>query len=130
MTSGTGPDTGIAPWLSVADATAAVAFYVAAFGAVERERLPDDAGGVVVANLAVGAAEIWVQQDDEVNPPALGDRSPVRMILSVDDPDVTFATAVAAGATVVAPVHEAHGWRVGRVADPSGHHWEVGRRLS
>jgi PhnB protein len=54
----------------------------------------------------------------------------VRMILTVDDPDSVFADAVAAGATEVSGVHEGHGWRIGRIADPSGHHWEIGRRLA
>jgi PhnB protein len=119
---------GIAPWLSVADGHAAVGFYRAAFGAAELERL-EDAGRVVVARLAIGGADFWVQEDPEGDPHALGDRSPVRMILTVDDPDAMLARAVAAGARQVAPVHEDHGWRVGRLADPSGHHWEVGRRL-
>jgi PhnB protein len=118
----------IAPWLSVADGGAAVEFYRAAFGAVERERL-EDAGRVVVAQLAIGGADVWVQEDPEGDPHALGERSPVRMILTVDDPDAVFARAVAAGALQVAPVHEDHGWLVGRIADPSGHHWEIGRRL-
>jgi len=26
-------------------------------------------------------------------------------------------------------VQEAHGWRLGRVVDPFGHHWEIGRPL-
>jgi PhnB protein len=51
------------------------------------------------------------------------------MILTVDDPDAVFARAVSAGATEVFPVGEGNGWRVGRVADPSGHHWEVGKPL-
>jgi PhnB protein len=54
----------------------------------------------------------------------------VRMILTVGDPDSVFARAVMAGATEVAPVAEGHGWRVGRVADPSGYHWEIGRPLT
>ena len=54
---------------------------------------------------------------------------PVRMILSVDDPDAVFARAFGAGATVVNAMYEGHGWRIGRVADPFGHHWEIGRRL-
>jgi len=41
--------TAISPWLSVADATDAVAFYTAAFSAVALERLDDDAGRVAVA---------------------------------------------------------------------------------
>ena len=35
----------------------------------------------------------------------------------------------AAGATVVRPVTEEHRWRLGRIRDPFGHHWEIGRPL-
>ena len=120
----------IAPWLSVADATRAVEYYKAAFGAIELERLEDEAGNVVVAQLSIGGAYFWVQQDEETDPHALGDRSPVRMILTVEDPDSVFARAIGAGATEVTPITEDHGWRSGRVADPSGHHWEVGKPLT
>jgi PhnB protein len=81
----------IAPWLSVADVTRAVEYYKAAFGALELERLEDEAGSVVVAQLSIGGADFWVQQDEETNPHALGDRSPVRTILTVEDPDAVFA---------------------------------------
>jgi len=47
----------IAPWLSVADGPGAVDYYTAAFGAVERYRLEDDTGRVVVAQLAIGQAD-------------------------------------------------------------------------
>ena len=120
----------IAPWLSVADATTAVDYYKAAFGAVELERLEDEAGHVVVARLSIAGADFWVQQDDESSPEALAGKSPVRMILTVTDPDAVFAQALMAGATEVAPIHEEQGWRIGRVADPSGHHWEIGKPLS
>lgn len=120
----------IAPWLSVADATKAIEYYKAAFGAVEMERLEDEVESMVVAQLTIGEANFWVQQDKETDPHALGDRSPVRMILTVDDPDSVFARAVRAGATEVAPITEGHGWRIGRIADPSGHHWEVGKPLT
>ena len=121
--------TGIAPWLSVADATRAVAFYVRAFGAVEVERLEGGEGRVEVAQLSIGAATFWVQHDPESSPEALGGRSPVRMILVVPDPDRVFAQAIAAGATAIGAVHEEHGWRAGRLADPFGHQWEVARRV-
>ena len=52
------------------------------------------------------------------------------MILTVADPDSTFAQAVAAGARQVAPVAEAYGWRLGHVVDPFGHHWEIGHPLA
>ena len=119
----------IAPWLSVKNATEALSFYRAAFGAVELERLEDEAGDVVVAQLSIDGADFWVATDAASSPEAVEGRS-VRMILSVDDPDSVFASAVAAGATEVAPVSEDYGWRIGRIADPSGHHWEIGRRLA
>src|SRR6266851_3323199 len=121
--------TSIAPWLSVANATQAVDYYKTAFGAVEVERLEDEPGSVVVAQLSIGGATFWVQQDADSSPEALGGRSPVRMILTVDDPDSVFEQAIAAGATEVAAVSEGHGWRIGRVADPFGHHWEIGKPL-
>ena len=119
----------IAPWLSVKNATEALAYYRAAFGAIELERLEDEAGNLVVAQLSIGGADFWIQTDAASSPERLNGRS-VRMILTVDDPDSVFAHALAAGATEVASVAEGHGWRIGRVADPSGHHWEIGRRLA
>ena len=119
----------IAPWLSVRDAAEALTFYRAAFEAVELERLEDDAGAVVVAQLSIDGADFWIQTDPDSSPGGQGGLA-VRMILTVDDPDPVFARAIAAGATEVAPVSEAYGWRIGRVADPFGHHWEVGRRLA
>jgi PhnB protein len=120
--------TGIAPWLSVDNATEALAFYMAAFGAIESERHEDENGDVVVAQLSIQGADFWIQADPDSSPGAIKGMS-VRMILVVDDPDAVFARAMAAGATEVAPVHEGHGWRIGHIADPSGHHGEIGRRL-
>ena len=60
------------------------------------------------------------------SPESLGGGS-VRMILTVPDPDAMFAKALAAGAREVFAVQSAHGWRLGRVVDPFGHHWEIGR---
>jgi len=52
------------------------------------------------------------------------------MVLIVQDPDTVFARAVAAGATVVWQVSDQpYGWRLGRVVDPFGHHWEIGKPL-
>jgi PhnB protein len=119
--------TSIAPWLSVSDGPTAVDYYTAAFGAVERYRLEDDAGRVVVAQLTIGQADFWLQEDPDSSPG--GGEGSIRMILTVEDPDSVFRQAVAAGATEIAPVAEGHGWRIGRLADPFGHQWEVGKPL-
>jgi PhnB protein len=52
------------------------------------------------------------------------------MILTVSDPDALFLKAVKAGASEVFPVGEDHGWRLGRLADPFGLNWEIGRPLT
>ena len=126
------PKTAIAPMLSVRNGAKAIEFYKAAFGAGELFRL-DDESGAVVARLSVGAAEFWVADEspDHLNfsPESLGGGS-VRMVMTVEDPDATLKRAVAAGATVVWPVNDQHGWRVGRIVDPFGHHWEIGKPLS
>ena len=119
--------------LSVRRGRAALAFYAEAFGA----RVVYQVGGTdehesVVAQLAVGEASFWVADESPEHanfaPESLGGGS-VRMLLVVDDPDAVVAQAVAAGAREVYAVEEAHGWRLGRIEDPFGHHWEVGRPL-
>jgi len=119
----------IAPWMAVSDGAKAVEYYGNALGAVERYRLEDGDGRVAVAQLEVGGAAFWVQEDAEGSPRP-GSARPIRIILSVDDPDALFARAIAAGATQVAPVAEEHGWRSGRVTDPFGHDWELARPVT
>jgi PhnB protein len=122
-------ETTIAPWLAVSDGTSAVDFYREALGAVVTYSLDGDAGTVVVAQLTINGAPFWVQEDD-ASGPALGGSRTIRMILTVNDPDALFERAVAAGATLVASVHEEHGWRTGRVTDPFGHDWEFSKPLA
>jgi PhnB protein len=123
------PIPSIAPWLAVSDAAQAVAYYQTAFGATEVYRLDGDGGSIEVAQLSIGSALFWVQNDPNASPEVRGAGS-VRMILSVDDPDTMFDQAVAAGAATVAPVHEEYGWRTGRITDPFGHDWELSKQLS
>jgi PhnB protein len=122
----------IAPMLSVRSGAKAVDFYRAAFGALEAFRLDGD-GGSVVARLSVEGAEFWVADESpqyqNFSPESLGG-STTRMVLVVDDPDAAFQRAVAAGATVVHPMGNNYGWRLGRIVDPFGHHWEIGKPLS
>jgi PhnB protein len=123
--------TAIAPMLSVRNGKRAIEFYKAAFGAAELFRL-DDASGAVVARLSVEGAEFWVADESpqhlNFSPESLGGGT-VRMVMIVDDPDAAFERAVAAGATVVWPVSNQYGWRLGRIVDPFGHHWEIGKPL-
>lgn len=121
----------VSPQLAVRRGREAVDFYRAAFGAREIYRVGGtDEQPEVVSQLAVGDATFWLADES----PAHGNYSPeslggatVRMLLVVPDPEELLAQAVAAGAMEVQPVTEEHGWYLGRVLDPYGHHWEIGK---
>lgn len=123
--------TAIAPMLSVRKGAKAIEFYKAAFGATQLYRI-DAPDGAVVARLAFGGADFWVADESPENgnfsPESLGGGT-VRMVMVVEDPDAAFERAVKAGATAVWPVDNQYGWRIGRIADPFGHHWEIGKPL-
>ena len=126
-------DVRIVPELSVRNGVEAVEFYARPFGAVEVYRVGGtDDNPDVVAELSVGGASFWVS--DEA--PSSGNFSPesvgggtVRMLLVVGDPIAAVERATTAGAREVYPVAEEHGWLLGRIVDPYGHHWEIGRPL-
>jgi PhnB protein len=123
--------TAIAPMLSVRNGVKAIEFYKAAFSAIELFRVADESGAVV-ARLSVAEADFWLADESpehfNFSPESLGGGS-VRMIMIVNDPDAAFDRAVNAGATVVWPVTNEYGWRIGRIVDPFGHHWEIGKPL-
>jgi PhnB protein len=122
----------LAPWLTIYRGGKAIEFYKSAFGASEVYRYDSPAGGCVV-RLSVNGAEFWVSEDP-APPPQSASQSLggdcVRMILTVADPDPLFARALAAGASEIFPISEGHGWRIGRISDPFGLHWEIGHPLT
>jgi PhnB protein len=122
--------TSIQPELWVDRGGAAVRFYQAAFGATVLHLVGE--GDDIVAQLAIGDAAFWIAATESggerLVPRAVGGATG-RLLLVVDDPDAVFAQAVAAGAQDKSAVGEEHGWRVGRVIDPFGHEWEIGKPL-
>ncbi|MFC5260518.1 VOC family protein [Kribbella qitaiheensis] len=125
---------GIQPQLSVRRGRAAMEFYRQAFGAIEIYRVGGtDENPEVVSQLRIGEDLFWVSDEspehENFSPESIGGGT-VRMLLIVADPDASVAQAVAAGATEVARVADEHGWRLGRVRDPFGHHWEIGKPLA
>lgn len=124
--------TQVTPLLNVRRGLAALAFYEAALGAQTIFQV-DDGQGHVVAQLSVDGAEFWLADESpehQNHSPESLKGSSARMLLIVDNPDERFDRAVNAGASVVWPVSDQHGWRVGRVVDPFGHHWEIARKLA
>jgi len=122
--------TSIQPELWVEHAGQAVAFYAQAFGARVLHQVGE--GDDIVAQLAVGEAALWVAAAapdmGRLSPRAAGGATS-RTLLVSDDPDAAARQAVDAGATEKSPVRDEHGWRLGRVVDPFGHEWEIGRPI-
>ena len=119
--------------LAVRRGAAAVEFYKRAFGATEVQRAESPDGNVVV-QLEIGGDRFFVADESvehaNFSPESLGDRSSVRLALIVDEPDAVARRAVVAGAQEMYAVEDQpYGWRLGRVVDPFGHHWEIGRPL-
>lgn len=123
--------TSIQPELWVDRAASAVAYYQKAFGAFVLHRVGE--GEDVVAQLGIGDAAFWVASASadlgRLSPSAIGGATS-RTLLVVDDPATTVRRAVAFGAAERASVGDEHGWRIGRVVDPFGHEWEMGRPLA
>jgi PhnB protein len=124
----------ISPELSVRQGRDAVEFYKAAFGAVEIYRVGGTAEHEeVVAQLSVGKGSFWVADESpehkNFSPESVGG-STVRLLLIAEDPRSVCERAVALGAIEVVPVQKSHGWLLGRIEDPFGHHWEIGKPLT
>ncbi len=125
--------TTLTPNLSVRNGARAVDFYKRAFGATELSRItrPD---GALVAEMSIDGARFFVADESpehrNFSPESLGGSS-VRIDLFVVDPDALQRRAVGAGATEVFPVADQNfGYRMGRVMDPFGHHWLIGKPLA
>jgi PhnB protein len=123
----------LTPMLTVKNALAAIDFYRDAFDAVEQARFTAPTGHVV-AELAIDGLRFFVVDENpgafNLSPRSLAGTT-VRMNLIVDDPDAAAARAIGAGASEIFPVaDQPYGFRQGRVADPDGHHWLIGKPLA
>ena len=122
----------LTPFLTVKDARAVVEFFKKAFGAIEVSRQSAPTGQFIIEMSIEGERFYAVDENRpafNVSPTTLGGTS-VRISLIVDDPDAVADRAVAAGGKIVFPVaDQPYGMRQGRIADPEGHHWLIGKLL-
>jgi PhnB protein len=122
----------LTPFLTVKNARVIVEFYKKAFGAIELSRQSSPSGQFVIEMSLDGEHFYAVDENPagfNLSPTALGGTT-VRMSLIVEDPDAVADRAVAAGARIVFPIaDQPYGMRQGRIADPEGHHWLIGKPL-
>ena len=119
---------GAIPYLTVSNASKAIAFYKAAFGAAEVLCI-EHGGKVGHAELEIGEARIMLcdefPEHDALSPQTIGG-TPVMIHLYVEDVDAFAARAIGAGIKVLRPVTDHfYGERGGKFEDPSGHRWWI-----
>jgi PhnB protein len=117
----------------VQGAERAAAFYTEAFGAQEVSRIPVPDGRLMSVQLRIGGGLLHLADEfpemGVLAPPSIGG-TPVVLALEVDDADVWFARAVAAGARVRQPLADMFwGDRHGQLDDPFGHRWNISQHL-
>ena len=117
----------LSPYLAVNDAARAIDFYKEAFGATERYRLTDStSGNIGHAELVINGSLVMLSEEFpgfSPSPRTLGG-TPLKFCLVVENSDVAFNRAIAAGATEVRAVtDEFYGFRSGTVRDPFGYEW-------
>jgi PhnB protein len=133
QTTPTATATGVTPYLTVANAAAALEWYIEAFGAVEQFRVVGDDGRLGHAEFTVGEARFMLSDEYPemgVRSPASLGGTPVALHVSVTEVDTLFDRAIAAGATsMLAPADQPHGARHGTLLDPYGHRWMLSQPL-
>ena len=121
------------PYLCVADAQAAVEFYIHSFEASEKFRLVEPSGRIGHVELDLGGSTLMLCEEFpevDIRRPEPGRGHSHTLHLHVDDADATVARAVAAGAQLaMAPRDHFYGERSGTVIDPFGHRWNIGHSI-
>jgi PhnB protein len=113
----------VTPYLTLADASAAIDFYEKAFGAVEQFRLPaNDGKKIMHAVLQIAGGTIFLSDMGPSERPAS-----VAVALGLDGAqavDALAARVAEAGATITfGPQDMFWGDRFAELTDPFGHRW-------
>jgi uncharacterized glyoxalase superfamily protein PhnB len=125
----------VTAYLAVADARAAIDWYIDIFGAtLKREPIVMDDGRIGHVEIRIGDSVLMLADEfpemDVLAPPARGGTS-VSFVVYVPDVDETFERAVQAGAVAERrPADQFHGSRAGWLRDPFGHRWSLSTPLA
>ena len=120
----------VTPYLTVDDGARAIEFYVRAFGAREKDRMPGPGGKIMHAELRIGDSVVMLSDEfpgmsSARAPKALGGTTG-GLFLYLPDVDAAFRRAVEAGCKVLMPVTDMFwGDRFGKLEAPFGNQWSL-----
>ena len=125
----------IAPYLTVRDADAAIAFYEQAFGFEKRFSMPGPDGRTAHAEMVWQESSFMLGREGAENkcqaPVTIGARPPVSLYVYCQDVDALFKRATAAGAKgELSPQNMFWGDRMGTLVDPDGHVWNFATNVA
>lgn len=123
-------------YIVVKNAAEAIQFYKHAFGAIEKSRYEFPDSRILFSELQIGNSTIQISDEfpeREVNlfsPHSLNGTCCI-IHLFVNDAEVTFLSALNAGATLIRKLdHTFWGDLYGQVQDPYGHIWSIATRVA
>lgn len=125
----------VTPSMTVDPCADAIDWYIRVFDAVETEtRMTGPDGRVAHAEIRIGSSVIMLADpwpDGPTKAPTeVGGASTMSLFLYRGDADVVWDRAVEAGAEVVYPFElQFYGDEGGRIRDPFGHTWGIGRHV-
>lgn len=119
----------VQPYLIFNNCTEALAFYVKAFGATEKFRMPNPDGRIGHAEIQIGDSVVMMADEaPQMNAFSIEHfgGSPVSLLIYTENCDELYARAVAAGAAGVRePTDQFYGDRMAAVKDPFGYQWYI-----
>lgn len=123
----------VQPYMMFKDCAAAIAFYVRAFGAKEKFRMPDANGRVTHAEIEIGDSTIMMADEapqlEAFSAEHFGG-SAVSLLIYTESCDAMHAQAIAAGAkSLREPTDQPYGDRMSGVKDPFGYRWWIATHI-
>jgi PhnB protein len=119
----------VQPYLMLNNCAEAITFYVKAFGAKERFRMPKPDGSIGHAEIQIGDSVVMMA-DEAPEMEAFAVKhfggSPVSLLIYTEDCDAMYRQALTAGAqSVREPADQPYGDRMSGVTDPFGYKWFI-----
>jgi uncharacterized glyoxalase superfamily protein PhnB len=115
----------VTPYLRVTGAAEFIQFLARAFDAKENHRSLGPDGAIVHADVTIGDSHVMLTEGMETFPTL-----PASIFLYVPDVDLTYQSAIEAGATsIMEPSDQFYGDRTGGVRDPFGNEWWIGTHV-
>ena len=123
----------IQPYLMFNNCARAIDFYIKAFGAREKLRMPRADGRIMHAEIQIGDSVIMMADDaPEANSRSVEHfgGSPVSLLIYTENCDAVYRQALAAGAkSVREPADQPYGDRMSGVTDPFGFQWYIATHI-